>query len=179
MPMVKVAGAGNGPRHMCLHPNNRLAYVLSELASQISVYSYDAENGTLAAEALQVVSTLPPGVASGDGYSTTAAIRVTGDGRRLYGSNRGHDSIAEFAVDERSGLLQLLGHANTTPEGSANNAGAPRDFILLNHGEETVVLAANQNRDDIVEFVLDKGSNRLRRRGTAVTSPTPVALLPI
>ena len=94
---------GHGPRHMAFHPSGRFAYVINELANTVTVMGYDPENGAL--EIRQDLSTLPAGFT---GASFGSEIRISPSGRHVYAGNRGHDSIAGYAVDPATGLLSLL-----------------------------------------------------------------------
>ena len=110
--------AGSGPRHFVFHPNAKFAYVVSELTATVTAFRYDAANGTM--QTLQTISTLPEGF---DGQKWAAAIRITADGRFVYASNRGHDSIAMYAVNQQSGQLTSLGFQST-------GGKIPRDFNI-------------------------------------------------
>src|SRR5262249_45727810 len=94
--------ARSGPRHLAWHPDGRHAYVIDETSSRVTVFAYDAKAGELSEQ--QSVSTLPEAF---NGSNTTAEIALTPDGRFLYGSNRGHDSLAIFAVDGAGGLTAV------------------------------------------------------------------------
>ncbi len=157
------AAPGAGPRHIAFHPTNRYAYVINELGSTIDVFAWDATRGTLAR--LQTIATLPAGFT---GKSTTAEILVHPSGRFVYGSNRGHDSIAMFAVDETSGQLTALGHAPTQGKD-------PRSITLDPAG--VYLLAANQNSDTVITFRIDQTTGRLTATGGIAPIPTPVCLL--
>ena len=160
-PFVKV-DPGEGPRHFDFHPNGRFAYVINEIGNTIVAYNYDAERGGL--EPIQTVPTLP---AAFDGISHTADIHVHPNGRFLYGSNRGHDSIVICAVDERSGTLEVLGHE---PTGGEN----PRNFGIDPTG--TYLLAANQDTNDIFTFTIDGDTGSLTRCDQVAQVPRPVCL---
>ena len=100
---------GEGPRHICFHPNQRFVYSANENGSTVTAYSFDAAKGTLAA--LQTVSTLPPeGYVPGEENNSCAQIRIAPNGKFLYAPNRGHNSVACFRIDE-SGLLATIGYA--------------------------------------------------------------------
>ena len=94
---------GSGPRHIALHPNGRWAYVISELANTVTAFDWDGDKGSF--HELQTISTLPKDF---KGENSTAEIAVDPKGRYLYGSNRGHDSIAVYAIDPAKGLLTLI-----------------------------------------------------------------------
>ena len=132
---------GSGPRHLAFHPSGRYAYVINELSSTVTAFGYDPAKGELAP--LQTVSTLPEGF---KGTSYTAEVEVSPDGRFLYGSNRGHDSLAVFRIDAASGRLALAGHV---PVGGS----WPRHFKIEPVGR--VLLAAHQRSGTIGFFRLD------------------------
>lgn len=160
-PWVRVH-PGAGPRHFDFHPGGRYAYVINELDSTVTTFAYEAASGRLAE--LQTVSTLPAGFA---GRSHCADIHVHPSGNFVYGSNRGHDSIAIFAVDQNSGLLTAVGHESTQGK-------IPRNFAIDPTG--AFLLAANQNSDNIVVFRIDQQTGKLTPTGYSVETPTPVCL---
>ena len=156
------AAPGAGPRHFAFHPNGQSVYVINELASTLSAFAFDATTGT--ATELQTLSTLPPDFV---GMSTTAEVVVHPNGRFVYVSNRGHDSIAIFAVDEATGRM--------TPRGYESTRGrTPRNFALDPTG--SFLYAANQNTDNIITFRVDAGTGRLTPTGLATSVPTPVCI---
>ena len=164
---VKTA-RGAGPRHLAFHPNGRFVYVINELNSTISVFRYDsgyplAGRGSLAA--VQDISTLPGAFS---GANTAAEVQIHPSGRFLYGSNRGHDSIAIFAVDPETGKLRGLGHQSTLGK-------TPRYFALDTSGH--YLLAANQNSGNVVVFRVDPQSGLLDPTGASVAIPAPVCVL--
>ncbi len=158
--MATVAGAG--PRHFAFHPNGRYAYVINELNSTLTALSYDAERGVL--RPLQNVSTLPLRF---HGDNTCAEVQVHPSGKFVYGSNRGHDSIAVFAVDERTGKLRFVGHESTRGK-------EPRNFAIDPSGR--YLLAANQSGDNVVVFRIDAGTGKLRATGSTVHVASPVCI---
>lgn len=162
VPYGQVA-SGEGPRHLAFHPGGRFVYVLNEIGSSVSTFAYDGERGTLTHR--QTLSTLPPGFA---GRSSCAQIVVHPSGRWLYASNRGHDSIALFAIDQESGSLAPLGHEPT-------QGRTPRNFNIDPSG--TYLLAANQESHTIVTFRIDQESGRLVPTGHVVQTPAPVCLV--
>jgi 6-phosphogluconolactonase len=97
---------GSGPRHFTFHPNGRNAYVINELDSTLTVFTYDERDGIL--RSLQTVTTLPTNFA---GHNDCADVHVSPSGKFLYGSNRGHDSIVVFAINQNTGKLEYLEHA--------------------------------------------------------------------
>lgn len=154
---------GAGPRHLAFHPSGRWVYVINELDSTLVACTYDAAEGRL--EPVQRVSTLPEGFA---GTSTTAAVRVAPSGRFVYGSNRGHDSIAVFAVDPAVGTLTYVEHVST--EGQT-----PRDFNIDPTGR--FLLAANQDSDTIVTFRVDPERGTLTSTGHVIEAMSPVCVV--
>jgi 6-phosphogluconolactonase len=113
---------------------------------------------------LQTVSTLPPDF---KGSSTTAEIQVHPSGRFLYGSNRGHDSIAVFAINTKQGTLRAIEH-------QATQGKTPRNFGLDPTGK--YLLAANQASDTIVVFRIDRRSGRLKPTGQVLECGAPVCV---
>jgi 6-phosphogluconolactonase len=161
-PPAAALAPGSGPRHFAFHPSGRHVYVLNELTSTVTVFSYRAESGSLAE--LQTVTTLPAGF---DGKSYPAEVVLSADGTFLYASNRGHDSIAVFAVDPADGRLAARGHHSTLGR-------KPRNFALDPTG--AFLLAANQDSDNIVVFRVDRTSGGLSPVGAPVAAPRPVCV---
>jgi 6-phosphogluconolactonase len=160
-PNVKLT-PGSGPRHFAFHPNNKYAYSVNEMASSVSAYSYDAKNGALTL--IQTVSTLPDGFTRED---NSAEIAIDRDGRFLYASNRGNDSITQFAIDRKKGTLTKI---QVTP----TQGRTPRNFVIDPTGR--YLLAANQDSDSIVVFSLDPKSGKINATGTTLNIPSPVCL---
>jgi len=158
-PPSAVMKPGAGPRHFTFHPNKRYAYVINELDSTVTAFQYDMANGTL--ETLQTLSTLP---ADWSGENTTAEVQVHPSGRFLYGSNRGHDSIAMFAVDETTGKLTYLGCESTQGK-------HPRNFGIDPSGR--FLVAANMNSNSVVVFRIDPQSGKLQATGSTIELPMP------
>jgi 6-phosphogluconolactonase len=154
--------AGAGPRHFAFHPNGKTAFVVNELDSTITVFSYDDSQGTL--KEVQTVPTLP---ADFSGANTCADIHVAPNGKFLYGSNRGHDSIVSYRINEKTGELELIEHTMT-------GGKTPRNFAIDPTGK--LLLAANQNSDSIVVFRIDEKSGKLSRTENAAKVPSPVCL---
>ena len=154
--------AGAGPRHFAFHADNKTAFVVNELDSSVTSLRFDAENGTL--KEIQRVSTLPAGFS---GANTCADVHISPNGRFLYGSNRGHDSIASFAIDEKTGGLTALEHTST-------GGKTPRNFVIDPTGK--FLLAANQNSDSIVVFRIDEASGKLAATSKTANVPSPVCL---
>ncbi len=156
---------GGGPRHLAFHPSGRFAYVNAEISSALNVFAYDPRRGVL--ELLQTVSTLPPGY-DGSARNSTAQVKVHPSGKFVYVSNRGHDSIALFAVDERAGTVTPGGHQHT-------QGRTPRNFNLSPAGD--FLYAANQNGDSIVAFRVDPTDGSLTSTGHVTPTPAPVCIL--
>lgn len=154
------AAPGAGPRQLAFGAGGRFVYVLNELDSTLTACAYDPAAGAL--QALQTVSTLPEGFA---GENTCARVEVAPSGRFVYASNRGHDSIAHFAIDESTGRLTAAGHEPT-------GGRTPRHFALDPTG--AWLLAANQGSDTIVTFRVDPATGRLAATHQAAQAPTPV-----
>jgi 6-phosphogluconolactonase len=151
---------GSGPRHLAFHPSWPFAYVINELQSTITELHY----GSGAFEALQTLSTLP---ADFKGENLGAAIKVAPSGRFVYASNRGHNSIAIYAIHPETGRLTLVGHEPTQGIG-------PRDFTIDPSG--ALLLAANQDSDTVVTFRINPESGMLRATSHIAAVSTPACL---
>jgi 6-phosphogluconolactonase len=158
-----IAPPGGGPRNIAFAADGRHAYVNNEIGSSVTAYTYDA--ATAGFSALQTLSTLPDGFS---GANSTAEIAIHPNGRFVYVSNRGHDSIAIFAVDGQTGTLRALGH--TATEGKN-----PRNFAIDPSGQ--FLYAANQNSDTIIQFRIDGNTGALTPTGQVTETPTPVCIL--
>jgi 6-phosphogluconolactonase len=158
---VKV-NPGAGPRHFAFHPSGRFAYALNELTSTITVFSYTPANGHL--HIRQNVAMLP---ADFHGRNDAAEIQVHPSGTFLYASNRGHESIAVFAIDRKEGTLRLV---ERVPSGGKE----PRFFTIDPSGER--LFAANQNSGNIVIFKIDQKTGHLQPTGQVLAVPSPVAI---
>lgn len=154
---------GAGPRHFTFDASARHAYAINELDNTVVVYDWDADGGLLTAK--QTVTTLPPEFT---GTSYCADIHVHPSGRYLYGTNRGHDSLAIFAVDPESGELQAAGHIPTYGQ-------HPRNFAISPDGQW--VLAGNQDTDNITVYRASEDGGRLEPVGVPFSLPAPVCLL--
>ena len=154
--------AGAGPRHASFHPTRPFTYVINELDSTISVYKLDVETGAL--QPLQVHTTVP---SSHTGNNTGAEIAVAPSGRFVYGSNRGHDSIVIFSIDQPTGLLTSVGWEPTRGK-------TPRFFGLDPTG--THLYAANQNSDTVVIFRVNQTTGKLTATGETIDVKSPVTI---
>ena len=162
-PPYASAAAGSGPRHMALDPKGRYLYVNNETNSTVTVYRRAGDGGRL--EEVQTLSTLP---ADFHGKNSTAEIQMDRAGKFLYVSNRGHDSIAVFAVNASSGKLTLVEHDSTQGK-------MPRNFSLDPTGG--YLFAANQDSSNVVLFRVDPGTGRLRPTGVVLDVPSPSCVI--
>jgi 6-phosphogluconolactonase len=153
---------GAGPRHLAFHPNGKFAYVLSEMESSVTVFSYQPKTGALTS--LETISALPKDYS---GQKEAAEIAVHPSGKFLYTSNRGHDSIAVFGIDEKKGTLRSLGQVLT-------GGKTPRHFAIDPTG--AYLLAENQESNNIVIFHIDPATGGLTPTGQTVDVPSPVCL---
>jgi 6-phosphogluconolactonase len=152
---------GSGPRHFTFHPNGRFAYVINEMASTVTAFAYDARRGAL--REIQTISTLPKDFT---GTNHTAEVLAHPSGRFLYGSNRGHDSIAVFSISAKGTL--------TPVEQTSTQGKVPRNFNLDPAG--AWLLAANQDSDNVVVFRIDAQTGRLKPNGEPVRVVAPVCI---
>ncbi|KAE9124934.1 hypothetical protein PF005_g18106 [Phytophthora fragariae] len=150
---------GSGPHHMALHPNAAFAYVVDEIANTVGVYKIDKETATLSTADEQNITTLP---ADFTNTSTAADVHLSSDGKFLYASNRGHNSIAMFAVDEKDGSLTSLGWENSRGK-------TPKSFAV--YGDWMVV--ANQDSDTMHTFAINADTGLLAYTGKSYDVGTP------
>lgn len=154
--------AGAGPRHHAFHPNGKFLYVINELDSTMSAFTCDAKRGAL--REFQTFSTLPPGFS---GKNFPAEVAVHPSGKFLYGSNRGHDSIVVFGIDQKTGFLSVLDHQSTAGKN-------PRHFEIDPTGN--YLLAANQDSGNVVNFRIDSKTGRLTPLGVVIEAETPLCV---
>jgi 6-phosphogluconolactonase len=152
---------GAGPRHFAFHPSGRFAFVINEMNSTVTAFDYDAKKGTLSE--IETESTLP----SPQSGNSTAEVQVHPSGKFLYGSNRGHNSLAIFRIDSQKGELTPVGHQLT-------GGRTPRNFGIDPTGK--FVLAANQASDSVVVFRVDENTGELKETGQSIKVPTPVCV---
>ncbi len=157
------AKPGAGPRHVALHANGRWLYCINELDSTMSVLSFDDQAGTL--EEVQTISTLP---ADYDQPSFTAEVVIHPSGKFVYGSNRGHDSTAAFAIDQETGKLSLI-------EVEPTQGGHPRHIGIEPSGK--YLIAANRDANNLVSFAIDPQTGALEPTGHQVESPKPICVV--
>jgi len=161
-PAFKTVMPGAGPRHFTISSNGRFAYLAEELTSTTAAFSRDAKTGFLTT--LQDgVATLPTGFT---GQNTSADIHASPDGKFLYQSNRGHNSLAVFSIGT-SGRIALQGQQDTMGK-------TPRNFLVDPKGG--YVFVANQDTDNITVFKRDAKTGLLTHTGNSVSVPAPVCL---
>ena len=152
---------GAGPRHFDFHPNHKFAYVINELNSTITSLSYKS-NGTLTP--INTISTVP---ASFSGINTTADIHVQKNGKFLYGSNRGHNSIFLAKIDQLTGAIEGMNTFSTKGE-------IPRNFALT--PDDDFLFAANQDSNSIIVYSVDKTTGNLTETGEMIKTPKPICI---
>jgi 6-phosphogluconolactonase len=159
--------AGAGPRHFKFHPNGKLAFLINELNSTITSFAFDKRKGTL--KEMQTVLTLP---VSFSGANSCADIHIAPNGKFLYGSNRGHDSLVIYAVEQRTGEMKYVGHVST--EGKK-----PRTFAISPDGK--TLIAANQSSDSIIVFSFNEKTGMLKqtKNSAKVSMPVCLKLIPL
>ncbi len=160
-PSVSVT-PGSGPRHFAFHPSGKWAYVINEMVCTVTAFAFDSKAGSLTE--IQTITTLPGAFERG---FSTAEVQVHPSGRFLYGSNRGHHSIAGFRIDSETGKLTAIGH---TPSGGKT----PRNFGIDPTGQ--FLLAANQDSDDIFVYRINRETGALTATGQSVKVAMPVCV---
>lgn len=158
---------GSGVRHIVFHPNGRFLYAVNEMGSSVTTFAWDAGRGALTP--LGTVSSLPKGSSV---ESSGGEIRILPDGKAVYSSNRGHDSIAVFAINSSSGMPKPI---QIEPVGGKT----PRDFNL--DPAARYLISAGQDSDNITIFKVDSQSGKLTPSGTGFKAPNPqsIAFLPL
>jgi 6-phosphogluconolactonase len=164
-PAVWESPRGAGPRHMCFNQSGRRLYVVNETSSTVSTFSYDGESGIL--ELLQDISTLP---ANWTKINSGSDVHLHPGGRFLYVTNRGHDSVAIFAVSSADGTLTLLGHVQS-------GGIRPRTFTVSPDGEWLLVANVSSNAISAIRVDGSTGQAEVVHTDTAVPSPTCVKTL--
>ncbi|TXK37486.1 lactonase family protein [Pontibacter qinzhouensis] len=152
--------AGSGPRHMAFHPNGRFAFLINELNSTMVALSYNADKGTFSE--VQTVATIPADFKENNQCS---AVKVSPDGKFLYGANRGHNSIVVYAINQSTGELKQVQHENV-------GGDWPRDFTIDLTGN--ILLVANERSNNLVTFKIDKASGKLTPSGHEVQVEAPM-----
>jgi 6-phosphogluconolactonase len=166
-PPFAKADPGAGPRHFALRPDGKFAYVVNEMGSSVSAFAFDGTAGVL--RPVQTVSTIPKGFTA---HNDDAEIAVHTSGKFLYASNRGHDSLAVFAIDANKGTLTLVEDVPTKGQ-------TPRSFEIDPAGK--LLFAENEKSDNIVIFHIDPKTGRLTATGKVleVVEPVCVKFVPI
>jgi len=154
-PPLNRTAPGSGPRHLAIHPSGKFIYASMELNG--TVVAYDYKEGILTE--IQTRPTLPAGF---DGENTTSEVCITPDGRFLYVGNRGHDSLAIFAIGPESGKLTPCGHEPTRGK-------HPRHFNIDPTG--AFLIAANMHSDNVVIFRIDRETGQLEFTGSEIRVP--------
>jgi 6-phosphogluconolactonase len=160
-PAFGAAPPGGGPRHFTFDPSGRHAYVCNEMKSSVTAFDYDATKGSLTE--FQTITTLPEETAG----NSTAEIQIHPSGKFLYCSNRGHDSLAIFTIDAKTGKLTAVGHQKTLGK-------TPRNFGIDPTG--TFIVACNQSTDNVAVFKIDQSTGKLTQVGGLTEIPSPVCV---
>ena len=157
--------AGAGPRHLTFHPNGKQVYVINELGNSVTLFDQNAETGALTEK--QTISTVPQDFS---GKSYCADLKITPNGRFLYGTNRGHDSIAAYRIAD-DGRLTLIGIEPSLGKG-------PQNLAILPGGEW--LLCANMPGNNVALFRIDSQTGALKSAGEPVAhnSPSCIMILP-
>lgn len=153
---------GSGPRHFTFHPREDFAYSVDELSSTVTVLAFDSSTGAL--QQIQRVDMLPEDY---DGVSYSADIHISPDGRFLYATNRGHDSLAIYSIDASTGRLELLGHEPT-------RGGHPRNFAIDKNGN--YIFMTNRDDNNLVLFERDVDSGLLTYTSVEMEVPRAICV---
>ncbi|MCA9017541.1 MAG: beta-propeller fold lactonase family protein, partial [Planctomycetaceae bacterium] len=153
---------GAGPRHLTFHPNGKQLYVINELKNSVTEFDYDPKTGTLIEQ--KTISTLPEDF---EGTSYCADLKITPDGRFLYGTNRGHDSIAAYQIDD-TGKLSLLEIEPSLGKG-------PQNLAITADGK--FLLCANMPGNNVIVFQIDEQTGKLTPVGDPVSIPSPSCIM--
>lgn len=156
---------GAGPRHLQFHPNGKWVYLVNEQGKSVSMCNYDAAKGTLTLR--QTLSTHPEDWDQTQG--SCADIEISADGRFVYASNRGHDSIAIFSIDQKEGQLTSLGQTPTEK--------TPRSFNLIPVKDQTLLVAAGQGSDTLIVYRRDPKTGGLSPLRTYECGASPAWVL--
>jgi 6-phosphogluconolactonase len=160
-PFVKTP-PGAGPRHLTFHPNGKHVYVINELLNSVTLFGFDSESGMLAKQ--QTISTLPKDF---EGTSYCADLKITPNGRFLYGTNRGHDSIAVYEIGD-AGRLTLLGIEPSLGKG-------PQNLAITAGGE--LLLCANMPGNNVAVFRIDPNTGSLKSVGEPISTTSPSCIM--
>lgn len=163
-PFGRVA-QGSGPRHIAFHPSGKFAWVINEMVCTVTSFSFDPKRGEL--KELQTISSLPADTKMIPSYNT-AEILAHPSGKFVYGSNRGHDTLAVYAVDQKLGTLRMMQNVSTQGK-------TPRSFGIDPSGRW--LLAANQSSDTVVVFAIDPATGKLKPTGQSIEVGSPVSVV--
>ena len=152
---------GSGPRHLDFHPTGKFVYVLNEISATITAFSYDQNTAEM--KEIETVSTLPKNFST----QSCADIHISKDGKFVYASNRGHDSIVIFKINQNNGKMEYVAHESTI-------GNIPRNFGIDPNGN--FIIAANQDSSDIYSFKVDKELGLLSPTGFSINIPYPVCI---
>jgi len=155
---------GSGPRHIAFRPDGKFAYVINEMSCTVTTFAFDGKRGAL--QAIETISSLPKDQTVQSSFST-AEIEVHPSGKFVYGSNRGHDTLAVFAIDSKSGKLTPVEHVSTKGK-------TPRSFGIDPTGRW--LLAANQSSDNVVAFAIATKTGKLQPTGQELQVGAPVCV---
>lgn len=161
-PPAAAVTPGGGPRHFAIHPSGRFAWTNNELTMIVTGFRRNPEDGSLFP--IQEITTIPGGY---NGRKSTAECLVHPTGKFLYVSNRGHETITVYTIDETTGLLNYVENENT-------GGREPRNFFIESFGRW--LLAENQNTDSIVVFSIDPKTGALQPNGQSVSVGRPVCI---
>jgi 6-phosphogluconolactonase len=159
-PPFATVAPGSGPRHLVFSGDGKFVYVINEMGGTITVFSYNAR--TAAMTQVQTISTLPKDFS---GMNTDAEVVLHPSGKFLYASNRGHDSIALFSVDQKTGMLTFVEHQSVLGK-------KPRHFTVDPSGHW--LIAENQDSDSVVVFAIDTDTGKLKPTGQTLSIGSPV-----
>jgi 6-phosphogluconolactonase len=155
--------AGAGPRHLSFHPNKKYVYIINETNMTMTAATWDSNSGKLAI--INQTSTLPPNTTGGN--LSTAEVLVHPNGRFVYGSNRGHDTIVAMGIDPKSGAIKRLNNYSTLGK-------TPRNFRIDPSGSK--LIAENQGSDTIYSFNVDSETGSLTSTGKSITVKAPACI---
>ncbi len=153
---------GSGPRHSTFHPDGKHLYVINEMGNTVSVFGYDSTTGALTEQ--QIISTLPEGY---EEQTHTADLKITPDGKYLYGTNRGHDTIASYRIGD-DGKLTLIGFFPSLGKG-------PQNLAILPDGKH--LLCANMPGNSVIVFEIDPETGSLTAVGDPIEIPMPACIM--
>jgi 6-phosphogluconolactonase len=159
-PPFATIAPGSGPRHLVFSADSKFVYVINEMGGTITVFSYDAASAAMTE--VQTISSLPKDFSA---QNTSAEIVLHPSGKFLYASNRGHDSIALFSVDQKTGQLTFVEHTST-------QGRTPRHFTIDPTGHWMIV--ENQTSDSVVMFAIDTDTGKLKATGQTLTVGSPL-----